>query len=60
MLEKYDFSKGIKGKYVKRYEEGCHFVVLDPAVAEIFPDSESINKALRALAEIIRRQAQKA
>ena len=59
MLEEYDFSKGIRGKYNSRYEKGCNIVVLDPAIADIFPDSESVNQALRPLAEIIRRQEKK-
>ena len=59
MLEEYDFSQGIRGKYTERYKEGCNVVVLDPSIAEIFPDSESVNQALRPLADIIRRQKSK-
>ncbi|CAG1771766.1 hypothetical protein BAC3_02058 [uncultured bacterium] len=56
MLEEYDFSKGIRGKYTKRYEEGTNIVVIDPDVARFFPDHDSVNEALRSLAEIIKRQ----
>jgi len=56
MLEEYDFSKGIKGKYSKRYEEGTNVVLIDPDVAKFFPDNESVNHALRSLAEIIKKQ----
>ena len=56
MLEEYDFSKGVQGKYAKRYAEGTNVVVIDPDVAEVFPDHDSVNQALRSLAEIIRRQ----
>ena len=56
MLEEYDFSSGVRGKYVKRYEEGTNVVVIDPDVAEYFPDHDSVNDALRSLAAIIRRQ----
>ena len=59
MLDEYDFSDGVRGKYVERFAKGCNVVVLDPDVAEIFTDSESVNQALRALAEIIRNQAKK-
>lgn len=59
MLDEYDFSDGVRGKYVERFPEGCNVVVLDPDVAEVFTDSESVNQALRALAEIIRKQAEK-
>ena len=59
MLDEYDFSDGVRGKYVERFAKGCNVVVLDPDVAEVFTDSESVNQALRALAEIIRKQAEK-
>ncbi len=59
MLDEYDFSKGVRGKYVDRFAKGSNVVVLDPDVAEVFPDSESVNQALRALAEIIRNRADK-
>jgi len=60
MLEEYDFRGGVRGKYAGRYAEGTNIVVLDPDVAEVFPDSESVNEALRLLAGIARRQAEKA
>lgn len=56
MLEEYDFSKGIQGKYAKRYGEGTNVVVIDPDVAKFLPDHDSVNQALRSLAEIIKRQ----
>jgi hypothetical protein len=52
MLAEYDFGKGVRGKYAKRYAEGTNVVVLAPNVATQFPDSESVNKALRALIKI--------
>ena len=52
MLNEYDFSKGIRGKYSKRYAQGTNLVMLSPDVAKIFRDSESVNEALRALAKI--------
>ena len=60
MREEYDFSAGVRGKYAKRYEKGSNVIVLDPDVAKVFPDRESVNQLLRALAEIIHRQEQKA
>ncbi|MDX6499769.1 MAG: hypothetical protein QOG23_3029 [Blastocatellia bacterium] len=59
MLEEYDFSGGVRGKYAARFAEGANVVVLDPDVAEIFTDSESVNQALRALAGIIQHQSEK-
>ena len=55
MRDHYDFSGGVRGKYAQRYAEGTNVVLLDADVAEIFPTSEAVNQALRALAEIIRR-----
>ncbi|MBU2499654.1 MAG: hypothetical protein KKE57_12220 [Proteobacteria bacterium] len=56
MLEEYDFTGGVRGKYAKRYAQGTNVVVIDPDVAEYFPDHDSVNEALRALTEIIKRQ----
>ena len=56
MLEEYNFSGGIRGKYAKRYAEGTNVIVIDPDVAEYFPDHDSVNEALRSLAAIIKRQ----
>lgn len=56
MLEEYDFSKAVQGKYAKRYEQGTNVIVIDPDVAKVFPDHDSVNQALRSLAEIIKRQ----
>jgi hypothetical protein len=55
MLDEYDFSKGVRGKYAKRYAEGTNIVILAPDVAEFFPDSESVNTALRALVVVARK-----
>ena len=59
MRAEYDFSGGVRGKYVDRFAEGCNVVVLDPDVARVFTDSESVNQALRALAGIIQHQTEK-
>ena len=59
MLKEYDFSKGVRGKYAKRYAEGTNVVVLAPDVAEYFPDSESVNTALRALVGVAQRSVRK-
>ena len=56
MLEEYDFSQGTQGKYARKYAEGTNVVVIEPDIAKIFPDHDSVNQALRSLAEIIRRQ----
>lgn len=51
MRPQYDFSGGVRGKYAARFAEGCKVVVLDPDVAEVFPDAVSVNEALRRLME---------
>jgi hypothetical protein len=56
MRAEYDFSRGIRGKYARRYARGANLVLLAPDVARLFPDSDSVNSSLRALAGIIRRQ----
>ena len=49
----YDFSqmKGVRGKYVSRYQEGTNLVLLDPDIAAAFPDAKAVNDALRSLLE---------
>ena len=49
MKQEYDFSKGVRGKYFKRYQAGSNVVILDPEIAAVFKDSESVNDALRSL-----------
>jgi len=51
MKPEYDFSKGIRGKYVQRLAKGANVVVLDRDVAKIFPTSKAVNDALRVLAK---------
>jgi hypothetical protein len=48
----YDFSKGIRGKYAKKYAKGTNIILLDPDVAGLFPNAKAVNDALRALAKI--------
>jgi hypothetical protein len=55
MLPEYDFSKGVRGKYAKRYMQGTNIVMLDPDVYEYFSDQKSVNEALRSLVGIMKR-----
>ena len=50
----YDFSQGVRGKYVRRYAQGTNVVVLEPDVARVFSNSEAVNASLR---KIIREKA---
>ena len=56
MLDEYDFSKGVRGKYAERYSEGTNVVVIDPDIAEYFPDHDAVNDSLRSLVSIIKRR----
>jgi len=49
MRDEYDFSKGVRGRYAKRFKEGTNLVRLDPDVAKTFPDAKAVNEALRRL-----------
>ena len=56
----YDLSKlrnGVKGKYADSYKQGTNVVLLEPDVAKAFPDSESVNNALRNLLDTNKREA---
>ena len=59
MLEEYDFTKGVRGKYASRYAEGTNVVVIDPDVAQYFSDQESVNEALRSLLPIVKKYCEK-
>ena len=59
MQDEYDFCRGDRGKYARRYGEGSNVVVLSSDVVEAFPDSDAVNDALRALAAIAQRSARK-
>lgn len=58
MRSNYDFSGGVRGKYVERYRRGRNVVLLDPEIAAAFPDSAAVNDALRALLAIAKRAEQ--
>lgn len=59
MLDEYDFTGGVRGKYIDRLLNRKNVVVLEPDVAEVFTDSESVNQALRGLLPVIQKQAEK-
>lgn len=48
LRDEYDFSRGERGKYARRFADGSNVVVLAPDVAKRFADSESVNEALRS------------
>ncbi|MDD3323645.1 MAG: hypothetical protein PHN38_00780 [Sulfurospirillaceae bacterium] len=52
MLPEYDFSKGIRGKYAKAYQEGVNIVKLDDDVGAVFSDAKAVNEALRTFIKL--------
>jgi len=59
MKKQYDFSKGVRGKYARKYKAGANIVLLEPDVAKVFKTPRAVNDALRSLSQIIRAQKQK-
>lgn len=58
----YDLSElegGVRGKYAEAYRAGTDLVHLEPDVAEVFADDESVNQALRSLINIAKAQLSK-
>lgn len=60
MRPEYDFSTAVRGVTSKRYAEGTNVVLLDPDVAEIFPNARAVNEALRTIARLTRTTLRKA
>ena len=56
ILPEYDFSAGVRGKYVKRLAEGSNIVVIDSDLAQRFGDSKAVNDALRGLVKLADRK----
>lgn len=59
LLPEYDFKGGIRGRHAAKYAEGTNVVLLEPDIAQSFPDSAAVNKALRLLLEIARKTARR-
>lgn len=49
-----DLGRGVRGKYLKAYQSGTNLVLLKDDVAEVFPDGDSVNEALRSLIKVAR------
>lgn len=59
MQSEYDFNHGVRGRYAKRYAKGTNVIVLEPGVAKMFPNSKSVNDALKTLVDIARQSKKK-
>jgi hypothetical protein len=57
MRPEYDFSSGVRGKHFEAYRAGTNVVFLEPDRVEAFPDSASVNQALRLLVRLSRSKA---
>jgi hypothetical protein len=55
MRPEYDFTGAVRGKYYERFQQSSNVVLLDPDVSEAFPNSASVNQALRALVSVARK-----
>ena len=53
MHDEYDMSNGVRGRYAGRFPAGSKAVLIAPDLADLFPDSEKVNEALRSLAYMI-------
>jgi len=50
-----DFGALVRGKYIDRLQTSSNVVVLDPEVADLFPNGAAVNAALRSLGEVAKR-----
>jgi hypothetical protein len=48
-----DFSGAVRNPYAALYAMGSNIVLLEPDVAALFPNSASVNEALRSLARVM-------
>ena len=58
MRDEYDLTTlrgGVRGKYFKRADSASNLVLIEPDLAALFPDADSVNRALRLLAETARK-----
>ena len=56
----FDYSNAVTGKYFRRITEtDSNSVIIQPDVLEVFPDSDSVNEALRqviALGKLVQKR----
>jgi len=54
LRSEYDLSRlkgGVRGKYYREATAGTNLVLVEPDLAKVFPDTESVNRALRLLVD---------
>ena len=52
-----DFGPMVRGKYAARLRESSNIIVLDPEIAEAFPNAKAVNDALRGLLNLAKTSA---
>jgi hypothetical protein len=60
MKPEYDLARlkgGVRGKYLSQATAGTNLVLIDSDLTGLFPDSDSVNRALRLLADTARAAA---
>jgi len=51
-----DFPGGLeRGKYARRLKKSSNIVVLNPEVAEVFPNEKAVNTALESLIKLAKK-----
>ena len=53
MRAHYSFKGGQRGRYAHLFPQQPHLVVISPEMAAVFPDSDSVNEALRTLVKAV-------
>ncbi len=54
LRQEYDLAQltgGVRGKYHRQAVAGTNLILIEPELARVFRDSESVNRALRLLLE---------
>ena len=62
LRREYDLSKlrgGVRGKYYRRFSAGTNLVLLDPDIADAFPNAKAVNDALRVLVKVASTRGQR-
>lgn len=57
MRSRYSFKGGQRGCYTHLFPQKAHLIVLSPDMAAVFPDSDSVNEALRTLVKAVQGRA---
>ena len=59
-VKEFDFSRAVPNKFARRFWKDSNVVVIEPDLAKIFPNSDAVNTALRALTNAFAKSRRKA